>query len=86
MKDKGHQSVQLQTDDLIDSFLEQSKGRDAKARQMSLNNKNEVKIFSDCFTRVQKMADTIEMFENINIEEQTFGEIFDLLQTKRDFD
>ena len=49
-------------------------------------NKKEITLFSDCMNRVTNLADTIDLFEEVDIEKMTFNDLFKMLQARRDFD
>ena len=49
-------------------------------------NKKEITLFSDCMNRVTNLADTIDLFEEVDIEKMTFNDLYKMLQARRDFD
>ena len=51
-----------------------------------MTNKKEITLFSDCMNRVTNLADTIDLFEEVDIEKMTFNDLYKMLQARRDFD
>ena len=76
-------------DDMLSGLLDQTDNRKNghKSRGLSVKTKGkEIMLYNDCIDRVTNLADTIDMFEEIDMETQTFADVYRMLQERRDFD